>query len=54
MSFDESDVFNPTCTVTAECLDDGGINYVSASGSAAPWDMDEMENCENGTIALTC
>ena len=54
MSFDDSDIFSPTCTVTADCLDQRGTSYISASGTAAPWDMDEMANCKNGTISTDC
>ena len=54
MTFDETDIFSPSCTVAADCLTSDGITYSSASGSAAPFDMDEMENCEDGTIDTEC
>lgn len=54
MSFDDTDIFSPTFTVTASCLTADGLSFTSASGSASPWDMNEMENCGGGSIATEC
>ena len=47
-----SDVFNPTCTVSADCLNDDG-DYVEAEKTDVMYEMDELRNC-NGEIKRTC
>lgn len=52
MSFDDSTVFEPLCTVTADCLNDDG-DYVEAEKTETTYEMNELKNC-SGEIKRTC
>ena len=52
MAFDDSAIFTPLCTVTADCRDDDNA-WVEAAGTTKPWSMKHLQNC-SGEIKQWC
>lgn len=50
MSFNDSAVFSPLCTVTADCLEDDGTTLTSSTGTRQAFDMGAMKYCGDGEI----